>query len=464
MSSIKNHRLECVRRSFVNVILASALLAPGAAAQSSPAAAPASQDAKMKWFRDAKYGLLITWGLYAIPAGEWKGKLIGGPGEDIMSFAHIPAKEYEQLATGFHPAAFNAEEWAQFAEDIGTKYIVITAKQSDGFAMFRSAASKFNVYDATPFHRDPLKELADACAKHKIRLGFSYSLAPDWHEPNAPGNTWDFGPDAPRDVEAYLRAKAEPQVRELLTQYGPVALMAFETSSAIDAAWDRRFMEIMHSLQPAALIDRRLGSSADYTFMSEGRAPAAVTQGGWEASATMNHTWGYRKDDNTWKSTEDLTFALVDAVSKGGNYLLNLGPTAEGVIPQPSRSMMSSLGRWLKTNGEAVYGAGPTAFGDELAGNQWRCTTKPGKLFIHLFEWPSNFEVSKVKHQVTKAYLLAVPTEPMKFVQRGDHVTVSLPDKPPLEYELSPRLNPKLMTLGQGEHVHTVLVLETRSN
>jgi alpha-L-fucosidase len=126
--------------------------------------------------------------------------------------------------------------------------------------------------------------------------------------------------------------------------------------------------------------------------------------------------------------------------------------------------MMSSLGRWLKTNGEAVYGAGPTAFGDELAGNQWRCTTKPGKLFIHLFEWPSNFEVSKVKPQVTKAYLLAVPTEPMKFVQRGDHVTVSLPDKPPLEYELSPRLNPKLMTLGQGEHVHTVLVLETRSN
>ena len=156
----------------------------------------------MQWFREAKFGLFIHWGLYAIPAGEWKGQPIAGIGEWIMNRAKIPVKEYEQLATQFNPVKFNAEAWVQMAEDAGMKYIVITSKHHDGFAMYGSKVSKYNIVDATPFKRDPLKELAAACARHNIKFGFYYSQSQDWHEPDGTGNTWDFGPDAEKD---YLR-------------------------------------------------------------------------------------------------------------------------------------------------------------------------------------------------------------------------------------------------------------------
>jgi alpha-L-fucosidase len=150
-------------------------------------AAPSSQDAKMKWFREAKFGLFIHWGLYCIPAGEWQGKKVPGIGEWIMNRAKIPVKEYEQLATQFNPVRFNAEEWVQVAQDAGMKYLVITSKHHDGFAMYHSQVSKYNVFDATPWHRDPVKELSEACARHGIKFGFYYSQAQDWHEPNGAG-------------------------------------------------------------------------------------------------------------------------------------------------------------------------------------------------------------------------------------------------------------------------------------
>ena len=431
--------------------LVAGLCAPLAAAQSAPAPAPTSQDARMKWFREAKFGLFIHWGLYSIPAGEWKGQPIAGIGEWIMNRAKIPVEEYEQLATQFNPVKFNAEEWVQMAQDAGMKYIVITSKHHDGFAMYHSSVSQYNVFDATPFHRDPLKELSAACARHGIRFGFYYSQAQDWHEPNGAGNTWDFGPDDKKDFDQYLRSKAEPQVKELLTGYGPVCLIWFDTPRMMNVG-DRaqRFVDILHSLQPATLIDGRLGTAGDYVSMGDNRIPDAVVKGDWEVPATLNHTWGFKKDDTDWKTPEDLTFKLVDIVSKGGNYLLNVGPTSEGVIPQASQDNLRAVGRWLKVNGDAIYGAGPTPFGDELgapdpsrkdkngnpvfvAATDWRCTTKPGKLFIHLFKWPAgSFELSKVKGKVSKAYLLADAAHaPLKLSQQGDRVTVPLPEKPP---------------------------------
>ena len=169
--------------------------APAVSEATAPAAEakPMSQDEKMAWFREAKFGLFIHWGLYAVPAGDWKGQQIPGIGEWIMNRAKIPVKEYEQLATQFNPVKFNAEDWVQLAEDAGMKYIVITSKHHDGFAMFDSKASPYNIVDATPFKRDPLKELAAACARHKIRFGFYYSQSQDWHEPSGAGNSWDFG-------------------------------------------------------------------------------------------------------------------------------------------------------------------------------------------------------------------------------------------------------------------------------
>ena len=412
---------------------------------------PTSQDEKMKWFREAKFGLFIHWGVYSIPAGTWKGQQIPGIGEWIMNRAKIPVGEYEQLAGQFNPVKFDAEEWVRLAQDAGMKYIVITSKHHDGFAMYGSKVSKYNIVDATPFKRDVLKELADACAKHGMRLGFYYSQAQDWHEPNGAGNTWDFGPDEKKDFDQYLRGKAEPQVRELLTGYGPVCLIWFDTPRMMDVG-DRaqRFIDIVRTLQPACLIDGRLGGQGDYRSMGDNRIPNEVVREDWEVPATLNNTWGYKSYDDNWKSPEDLTFKLVDIVSKGGNYLLNVGPTSEGVIPQPSQDNLRAVGRWLKVNGEAIYGAGVTPFGDELgaydpqkkdsrgnrvfvASKQWRCTTKPGKLFIHLFEWPvGSFELPPIQEKVTKAYLLADPQRKGLAVrQNGQKWSIALPQAAP---------------------------------
>ena len=301
----------------------------------------------MKWFRDAKFGLFIHWGLYAIPAGEWNGKPIAGIGEWIMNRGKIPVSEYEQLAGQFNPVKFDAEAWVQMAQDAGMKYIVITSKHHDGFAMYHSAVSKYNAYDATPFHRDPLKELALACARHGMKFGFYYSQSQDWHERNGAGNTWDFGPDDAKDYDQYLRSKAEPQVKELLTNYGPVCLIWFDTARMMTGERGPRFLDIVHTLQPATLIDGRLGVPGDYRSMGDNSIPNQVVQGDWEVPATLNHTWGFKKDDTDWKTPEDLTFKLVDIVSKGGNYLLNVGPTSEGVIPQASQDNLRAVGRWL---------------------------------------------------------------------------------------------------------------------
>ncbi len=438
-------------RRFSHVIaITAALLLAASAAFAQPAAK--TQDERMKWFREAKFGLFIHWGLYSIPAGEWKGQPIAGIGEWIMNRARIPVGEYEQLAGQFDPVKFNAEAWVQMAQDAGMKYIVITSKHHDGFAMYHSAVSKYNIFDATPFHRDPLKELAEACKRHGIRFGFYYSQAQDWHEPNGAGNTWDFGPDDKKDFDQYLRGKAEPQVKELLTNYGPICLIWFDTPRMMTGERGQRFIDIVHSLQPATLIDGRLGTAGDYRSMGDNAIPNQVVEGDWEVPATLNHTWGYKKDDNDWKSPADLTFKLVDIVSKGGNYLLNVGPTSEGVIPQPSQDNLRAVGRWLKVNGEAIYGAGPTPFGVELgkpdptrrdkrgnpawiAATDWRCTTKPGKLYIHFFKWPEGpFQLSKVQGKVTKAYLLADAShKSLKLHQQGDTVTVQLPATAPGE-------------------------------
>jgi alpha-L-fucosidase len=416
------------------------------------AAPPAkmTQDEKMKWFREAKFGLFMHWGLYAIPAGEWKGQPINGIGEWIMNRAKIPVKEYEQLAPQFNPTKFDADAFAQLAQDAGMKYMVITSKHHDGFAMYRSAASKYNIYDATPFHRDPLKELAEACKRHHIRFGFYYSQAQDWHEPNGAGNTWDFGPDDKKDYDQYLRGKSEPQVKELLSGYGPVCLIWFDTPRMMSGDRGQRFIDIVHNMQPACLIDGRLGAEGDYRSMGDNRIPDQVVKGDWEVPATLNKTWGFKKNDTDWKTPEDLTFKLVDIVSKGGNYLLNVGPTSEGVIPQASQDNLRAVGRWLKVNGESIYGASPTPFGDELgtpnpavkdkngnpgftAKTDWRCTAKPGKLYIHFFKWPAgSFELEKVQGKVKKAYLLADARHAsLKVKQEGARVTVALPADAP---------------------------------
>jgi len=415
--------------------LAAGMVSSGRAAGLSVAEAPEQRAARppdparekrLEWFREAKYGLFIHWGLYSIPAGQWNGRRALGLGEWIQHRAPVPVREYEKLASRFNPVKFNPDEWVQLAKDAGMKYIVITSKHHDGFAMFHSNASAYNIVDATPFKRDALKELADACARQNMRLGFYYSQSQDWHEPNGAGNELDFGPDDKKDYDQYLRGKAEPQVRELLTSYGPVALIWFDTPRMMTGDRGQRFADIVRSLQPNTLIDGRLGTEGDYRSTGDNIIPGQVLGDAWETPATINHTWGYRTDDTDWKSPGQIAFKLVDIVSKGGNYLLNIGPMPDGVIPQASQDILRTVGRWLQVNGEAVYGAGPTPFGEELGEpssraaknvrgeplffpqTEWRVTTKPGKLYFTLFDEPrAPFPVPAMKNAVKRAYRLA---------------------------------------------------------
>jgi alpha-L-fucosidase len=413
------------RALFVVAALASLVVSLPAQAPRTAAADPA-REKRLEWFREAKYGLFIHWGLYAIPAGQWNGKRSLGLGEWVMLRSTVPVKEYEQLATRFNPVKFNADEWVKLAKDAGMKYIVITSKHHDGFALFKSKASAYNIVDATPFKRDVLKELADACARGGIRLGFYYSQSQDWHEPNGAGNTWDFGADEKKDYDQYLRGKAEPQVRELLTGYGKVALIWFDTPRMMTGDRPHRFTKIVRELQPDTLIDGRLGADGDYVSTGDNVVPPNVSGEAWEVPATINHTWGFRTDDTDWKAPGQIAFKLVDIVSKGGNYLLNVGPTSEGVIPPVSQDILRTVGRWLQVNGEAVYGAGATPFGEELGepsargakdvrGDglvyqqiQWRVTTKPGKLYFTFFDEPrAPFALPRMKNTVKRAYRLA---------------------------------------------------------
>ena len=370
-------------------------------------------DPRSAWFRDAKFGMFIHWGLYAVPAGTWKGQKVDGIGEWIMNRAKIPAKDYAQLATQFNPVKFDAEAWAQLAEDAGMKYLTITSKHHDGFAMFKTSVSKYNIVEATPFQRDPMKDLAAACAKRGIKFCFYYSQAQDWHEAGGMGNSWDFADDKVKssngEYDKYLDGKALPQVREILSQYGPIGLIWFDTPKEMTQERAMKFINLVKEVQPACLVNGRLGGVGDYTSTGDNRIPEKQVVGVWETPATMNDTWGYKSYDNNWKTAADITFKLVDICAKGGNYLLNVGPTAEGGIPDPCPERLRTVGKWLKVNGDAVYGTKPSPLGDELKGTKLRCTRKDNRIFVHVLEWPTDgkLAVGLPKEPAKSAYFLA---------------------------------------------------------
>ena len=419
----------------------------------------AEKDERLRWFREARFGMFIHWGLYSIPAGRWDGKEIPGIGEWIMNRASIPVADYKALAPRFNPTEFSAETIVGLAKAAGMKYIVITSKHHDGFAMFDSKANPFNIVQATPFKRDPLKELAEECRKQEIKLGFYYSQDQDWTAPGGAAYktgdhkppTFHWDPAQNGSFAEYLETKAIPQIQELLTNYGEFpAIVWFDTPSKdMTPELAGKIVSVLNQ-HPKLVWNNRLGGgySGD-TETPEQYIPARGYPGrDWEACMTMNDTWGYKQDDMNFKSTETLLRNLIDIASKGGNYLLNIGPKSTGEVPEEEVVRLKEVGKWLDVNGESIYASQPTLFGEE-AGSfsatekdkdgkpkfvpswKWRSTTTANKIYIHLFEWPgTSFELPKVPRNVTGAYLLADDSHKALDVKTaGGGITVALPEK-----------------------------------
>jgi alpha-L-fucosidase len=423
-----------LRRSAVSLVAAVLAASLMLSCNSRPSASKSAETEKaataqaLQKFDQIKFGMFIHWGLYAIPAGEWKGQYVRGIGEWIMNHARIPAKEYEQLAKQFNPVKFNADEWVQLAQDAGMRYLVITSKHHDGFAMYGSKVSKYNIVDATPFGKDPMKDLSAACAKRNIEFGFYYSQDQDWHEPNGRGNDWDFPKD--RKPQVYLENKVLPQVKEILTGYGNLGLIWFDTPGLLSAQQVTELRQTVKTLQPNCLLNSRIGhDKGDYLQTGDNAIPIqVVTKTKWEVPATLNDTWGFKKNDQNWKDPGDLIGKLADIVSKGGNYLLNVGPTAEGVIPEASQKILRTIGKWITVNGESIYETSPSPF--YLPDITWRCTVKPGKVYLHILNWPGRtFRFEGLESEVKSAYFLANKSA-VPFKRNGAALEFSLPVAP----------------------------------
>tara|TARA_R110002073_G_scaffold73085_14_gene178842 strand:+ start:8489 stop:10249 length:1761 start_codon:yes stop_codon:yes gene_type:complete len=395
-----------------------------------------SRDERLEWWRQAKFGMFVHWGIYSTVGGEYNGQKLPNSAEWMMARGKIPIAEYEKYAAQFNPTQFDASEFVGLAKQAGMKYLVITAKHHDGFAMFDSKANPFNVVDATPFGRDIMKELAEACQEQGIRFGFYYSQAQDWHHPGGFGNSWD---DSLQRVSSdeYVMNKAVPEVKQLLTEYGPIGIFWWDTPRKMS----RESFDALHSLtklQPNVITNDRLGEGyrGDYKTFERQIPPHAPGEEDWEVCMPISGSWGYKKGDNDFKSTATLVRNLIDIASKGGNYLLNVSPTGEGTLLREAVERLKGVGKWMDVNGESIYGT--TA--SPLPKLDWgRCTAKSvdGKtiLYLHVFDWPADGKllVPGITNQVHHAKLLA-DGRAVEAKSTDSGVELTLPSDAPDEF------------------------------
>ncbi len=410
------------------------------------------QTDKMAWWRDAKFGMFIHWGVYSVPAGVYKGHKINGIGEWIMNYAKIPVAEYKEYAKSFNPVKYDPDAWVSLAREAGMKYMVITSKHHDGFGMFDSKVTDWDIMDATPYKKDVIGALVKAARKQNMHIGLYYSQAQDWNHPGGVAYRvlaragWD-NPDSARidkftaehdghwdpaqlgSFDEYLDKIAVPQVKEILSQYHPDILW-WDTPKEMTRERAEKFLPIV-AQYPDLITNNRLGGGIPGDLETpEQYIPATGFPGrNWEVCMTMNDTWGYKSWDHNWKSGKDLLLKLSEIVSKGGNFLLNVGPTSEGLIPEASIDRLKYIGAWMKKNSEAIYGTTASPF-------PWlpwgRATRKGSTIYLHVYDWPQD-GVLKVplRNKAQKAWLPAVPGEALKVENKEGHVEISVPASAP---------------------------------
>ena len=478
-------KTKLVHRAVLMSLMAAATVAQAQTAKPTVAAVPvqaaetpAQRDARMAWWREARFGMFIHWGLYAVPGGEWNGRK--DLAEWFMDETGIARADYEKFAAQFNPTKYDPDEWVRIAKDAGMKYIVITSKHHEGFAMWDTKGTDYNIAKRTPYGKGVLKPLAEAARRAGLHFGTYYSIM-DWHDPSQspsqPGKHYNPTKMDPAKKRAYIE-EMKAELAELVRETHTEVLW-------FDGEWmdwwtnedGRELYTFLRQLDPNLIINNRVGNSraGSLAGMDKGEGvgdfgtpeqniPARGFGPGvyWETCMTLNDHWGYNKYDDHWKSTEVVVRNLVDIASKGGNYLLNVGPEASGVIPAPAVARLHDIGGWLKVNGESIYGTGPTPFAGDHGGYStseknddgkpkwiakwdWRATSKKGKVYVHLFEWPGKtFHVDAGDVQAKSAYLLAdTKHAPLKFTQNGKTLDVQLPEK---------ALDP----------IDTVLVIETK--
>jgi alpha-L-fucosidase len=418
-----------------------AAISLAAATLTSPSAAP---DSRLDWWREARFGMFIHWGLYAIPAGEWKGRT--DYAEWIRNNAQIPVDEYDTFRTRFNPTKFDADAWVRVAKAAGMKYIVLTSKHHDGFGLFDSKETGFDVM-STPFNRDIVKELAAACARGGIRLGLYYSIM-DWHHPDyLPRRPWEAAmrPAAGADFDRYVRYM-KAQLRELLTNYGPIGILWFD--GQWEGTWTnergRDLYDYVRSLQPDIIVNNRVGraggdfglnrdqgSIGDYGTPEQEIPGTGLPGIDWESCITMNLNWGYNRADKDFKSTKELVRMLVDVTSKGGNLLLNVGPTADGEFPPESVERLEAIGAWMRLNDASIHGTAASPFPRLPWGRATqRAVTSGTRLYLHVFDWPADGEliVPGLLNDARGAFLLADHSRrSLPVTRRGDDLIVKVP-------------------------------------
>lgn len=395
-----------------------------------------SKEEALKNFNERKFGMFITWGAYSLPAGIWNGEKIKGLGEWIMHNGKIPRNDYKEMCRDFNPVKFNAEEWVKIAKMAGMKYIVAMPKHHDGFAMYESKITDYDIIDATPFDRDPMEELYLACKKYGINFSIYYSHAIDWMDGGDtgveeyvkslseeqkksrdpfglrwPANTWD---PSPVSFTEYLEQKAKPQMEELLLKFPGMQEIWYDVPGRMTREQSFEFYKLAYDIQPSCLINSRVGNDfGDYWIPGDNKIPEGEEdhQSYWETPGTLNNTWGYKSYDMDWKSTKELLFWITEITSKGGNYLLNVGPTAEGVFPQKNIEQLKAIGKWMDIHGESVYGTtkwlvsreGATSLSMKGSGERERegfhadftpedfwFSTKDNSLYVTSLKWPEN--------------------------------------------------------------------------